>query len=45
MMSDFMGNGGSEMTQKNCTLEGKNQTVGGGKGGGGQKFSKIVGNH
>ena len=31
MMSDFMGNGGSEMTPKNCTLEGKNQTLGGGK--------------
>ena len=39
MMSDFMGNGGSEMTPKNCTLEGKNQTLGGGKEG-----SKIVKN-
>ena len=44
MMSDFMGNGGSEMTPKSCTLEGENQMLGGGKGRG-QKLSKIVGHH
>ena len=27
MMSDFMGNEGSEMTPKNCTLEGKDWTL------------------
>ena len=29
MMSDFRGGGGSKMTQKNWTLEGKNWTIGG----------------
>ena len=29
MMSDFRGDGGSEMTPKNCILEGKNWTSGG----------------
>ena len=29
MMSDFRGGGGSKMTQKNRTLEGKNRTLGG----------------
>ena len=29
MMSDFGTDGGSELTQKNRTLEGKNRTVGG----------------
>ena len=38
MMSDFRGDGGSEMTPKNQTLEGKNWTLGG-EGG-----SKIVKN-
>ena len=42
MMSDFRGDGGSEMTQKNWTLEGKNWTLG---GMGGQKLSKLVGHH
>ena len=28
MMSDFRGDGGSEMTPKNRTLEGKNRTLG-----------------
>ena len=44
MMSDFRGGGqgGSKMTQKNRTLEGKNRTLG---GEGGQKSSKIVGHH
>ena len=42
MMSDFRGDGGSEMTPKNRTLEGKNRTLG---GRGGQKSSKIVGHH
>ena len=42
MMSDFRGDGGSEMTPKNRTLEGKNRTLG---GMGGQKLSKIVGHH
>ena len=37
-MSDFRGGGGSKMTQKNRTLEGKNRTLGG-EGG-----SKIVEN-
>ena len=39
MMSDFRGDGGSEITPKNWTLEGKNQTLGGMGG------SKIVGHH
>ena len=38
MMSDFRGDGGSETTQKNRTLEGKNRTLG--RDGG----SKIVKN-
>ena len=38
MMSDFRGDGGSEMIPKNRTLEGKNRTLGG-EGG-----SKIVKN-
>ena len=42
MMSDFRGGGGSKMTPKNRTLEGKNRTLG---GEGGQKLSKIVGHH
>ena len=43
MMSDFReGDGGSEMTPKNRTLEGKNRTLG---RNGGQKSSKIVGHH
>ena len=29
MMSDFRGDGGSEMTPKNRTLEGKNRTLAG----------------
>ena len=29
MMSDFRGDGGSEMTPKNRILEGKNRTLGG----------------
>ena len=41
MMSNFRGDGGSEMTPKNRTLEGKNRTLG---GMGGQKSSKIVKN-
>ena len=32
MMSDFRGGGGSKITQKNRTLEGKNWTLGGGGG-------------
>ena len=36
------GEGGSKMTPKNRTLEGKNRTLG---GRGGQKSSKIVGHH
>ena len=36
------GEGGSKITQKNWTLEGKNRTLG---GEGGQKPSKIVGHH
>ena len=43
MMPDFRGGGGSKMTPKNRTLEGKNWALGG--GGGGQKSSKIVGHH
>ena len=39
MMSDFRGDGGSEMTPKNRTLEGKNRTLGGNGG------SKIIKNH
>ena len=42
MMSDFRGGGGSKMTPKNRTLEGKKRTLG---GGGGQKSSKIGGHH
>ena len=42
MMSDFRGEGGSKMTPKSRTLEGKNRTLG---GRGGQKSSKIVGHH
>ena len=42
MKSDFRGGGGSKMTPKNRTLEGKNRTLG---GRGGQKSSKIVGHH
>ena len=38
MMSDFSGDGGSEMTPNNRTLEGKNRTLGGDGG------SKIVKN-
>ena len=38
----FGGEGGSKMTPKNRTLEGKNRTLG---GRGGQKSSKIVGHH
>ena len=38
MMPDFRGRGGSEMTPKNRTLEGKNRTLG---RNGGQKSSKI----
>ena len=40
MMSNFREDGGSEMTPKNRTLEGKNRTLG---GMGGQKLSTIVG--
>ena len=40
MMSDFRGDGGSEMTPKIRTLEGKNRTLGNR-----QKSSKIVGHH
>ena len=40
MMSDFRGDGGgSEMTPKNRTLEGKNRTLG---GMGGQKSSDSI---
>ena len=39
MMSDFLGDGCSEMTPKNWTLEGKNRTLGG------EKLSKIVEHH
>ena len=42
MMSDFRGDGGSEMTQNNRALEGKNRILG---GDGGQKSSKIVRHH
>ena len=42
MMSGFKGEGGSKMTPKNRTLEGKNRMLG---GRGGQKSSKIVGHH
>ena len=38
MMSYFRGDGGSEMTPKNRTLEGKNRTLGGDGG------SKIIKN-
>ena len=34
MMSDFRGDGGSEMTPKNRTLEGENRTIGGDADGG-----------
>ena len=43
MMSVLGGNGGSEMTQKNRTLEGKNQTLK--RGWGVKRLSKIVGHH
>ena len=39
MVSDFSWDGGSEMTPKNRTLEGKNWTLGGVGG------SKLVGHH
>ena len=42
MMSDFRGDGGSEMTPKNWTLECKNRTLG---RDGGKKSSIIVGHH
>ena len=42
MISDFRGGGGSKITPKNRTLEGKNRTLG---GRGGQKSSQIVGHH
>ena len=42
-MSDFRGGGGgSKMTPKNRTSEGKNRMLG---GMGGQKLSKVVGHH
>ena len=40
MMFDLRGDGGSEMTPKNWTLEGKNRTLGGGMGG--QKSLDII---
>ena len=42
MMSDFRGNGESEMTPKNRTLEGKNRTLGGMGGKNRQKSSDII---
>ena len=42
MKSNFRGGGGSKMTPKNRTLEGKNRTLG---GEGGRKTAKIVGHH
>ena len=42
MMSDFRGDGGSEMTPKNRTLEGKNWTLGGMGGQSCQKSSDIM---
>ena len=41
MMSDL---GGSKMTPKHRTLDGKNWTLGG-EGGGGSKMTKKIGNH
>ena len=42
MISDFRGDGGSEMTPQKQTLEGKNRMLGGMDG---QKSSKIVRHH
>ena len=43
MMSDFRGDGGSEMIPKNRTLEGKNWTLGGdGEVKNCQKLSDII---
>ena len=41
MMSDFRGDGGSEITPKNWTLEGKNRTL----GGRGSKMTLEIGHH